>query len=201
MRYYSFRYEYWRELFTFPDILLGDGEIIFDNTGVYFGDNIPESLSSENLDNHLSIDYTISIYGNKLNMSLYRIEDTEIIYVIFLTSLVRDTEGFYPTKIPEGIIIARNGKLIFYRIYTIYELTDSYVGIVFNGSPKYLLKEDPSLNMKLSKFNIDSIAEITSMFKFDFSFNGVSRVNIHNVIMSIFRNSAEPNSLVPPIIT
>ena len=199
--YHTFRYEYWRDLFGFPDLLLGDGNIIFEQTGINFGGNIPEVLSSSNLENNIAIDYSIGVFGNKINISLYRIEEVETLYMGFFTSLVENTEGFYPEKIPEGVFISRKGILKFYRIYTIYELNNSYTGLVFNSNPKYLLKELPNLDIKLSEFNIDSIALITSMFKFDFSFNGVSRINIHNAIMSIFRNPGEPNSLVPPIVT
>ena len=201
MMYFTFRHEYWRNLFKFPDLLLGNGNIIFNQTGINFGDRHPEILNSSDLGNNISIDYNIIIFGNKLNISLYRIEEVETLYMGFFTSLVENAEGFYPEKIPEGVFIARKGLLKFYRIYTIYELNDGYTGLVFNNNPKYLLKEVPNLDMNLSKFNIDSIALITSMFKFDFSFNGISRINIHNVIMSIFRNPGEPNSLVPPVVT
>jgi len=199
MRYYSFKYNYWVDNFSFPEILLGDGNILFNTDGITFGPSGPEVLDSDNLDNHLSVNYNISTFGNTLAMSMYRIEEEETVYIIFLTSVVQDTGAFYPSKIPEGVLIVRNGILRFYRIYTIFELTDSYTGIVFNGSPMYLLKEQPTLDMQLSKFNIDSIESITSMFKFDFSFNGVSKINIHNAIMSIFRNPGESGSLVPPI--
>ena len=200
MMYYTFRNEYWRNLFNFPDLLIGDGNIIFNQTDIDFGDHSPKILNSSNLENNISIDYNINIFGNKLNIALYRIEEIETSYMGFFTSLVRDTEGFYPEKIPEGIFISRKGLLKFYRIYTIYELNDGFTGVVFNDDHKYLLKEIPDLDIKLSKFNMDSITLITSMFKFDFSFNGISRINIHNVIMSIFRNPGEPNSLVPPIV-
>lgn len=199
MKYYSFQFSEWATNHQFPNLLLGDGELIFDATNINFGEELPENLLSTDLSNHLSVKYQINVLKNGLDMSMFRIEADPNLFMIFFTSVVVESNSFYPNRIPEGVVISQNGNLKFYRIYTIYELSTSYLGLLFGDSPKYLLKEEPTLDIRLSKFNINSIESITSMFKFDFAFNGVSRINIHNAITSIFRNPGEPNSLVPPI--
>jgi hypothetical protein len=195
MNFITLNYPTWESKYGFPSFTINEEEIIFDILqidGVTLSDVVLDNTTSVGI----NMNYQYNIFGNLLNLDIFKIDDFEMTIIFFDSDVNREP---YPAKFPEGILICAKNMIKFYRVYTIYEMSTSYVGIQFGTTPLYFLKSEPEINININKFGKDTILNMFKMFKFDFALNSEMFINVHNSITSSFRKPGERNLLVPPI--